>query len=73
VTTAVSGARDMVREGENGFVVSREPGRFAAAMEEALRLDAGAGSVGVAGRYGRAGLRGELVAVWPGISGRARG
>lgn len=39
VSTDVSGAREMIREGENGFIVaSRDPGEFAAAIEAALGL-----------------------------------
>jgi glycosyltransferase involved in cell wall biosynthesis len=39
VATDVSGARELVRPGENGFVVeAREPGAFAQAMAAALRL-----------------------------------
>ncbi len=39
VSTDVSGARALVRDGENGFVLAdRDPARFAAALERALAL-----------------------------------
>jgi len=54
VSTDVSGARDMIREGENGFVViGRDPARYAEAVRRALRLpEPRAVSLELAARYG---------------------
>lgn len=39
VSTNVSGAKDMITEGENGFIVKqRDPGLFSEKMEEAIQL-----------------------------------
>jgi hypothetical protein len=65
VATDVSGARDMIVEGRNGFLVrQRDPERFAQAMEDALHLDAAPVSTATAGRYGLGGLAHELGQVW---------
>lgn len=59
VSTDVSGARDMIRDGENGFVVpDRDPARYAEAVRRALRLsNPGAVSLELAARYGANAVR----------------
>lgn len=66
VSTDVSGARDMVLEGRNGFIVRRrDPGLFAQAMGDALKLqDAATVSTATAGRYAIGGLARELGRIW---------
>ena len=66
VSTDVSGSRDMIAQGQNGFVVDqRSPAMFAQAMDDALNLVAAAQvSVVTAGRYGLASLGRELGRVW---------
>ncbi len=69
VTTEVSGARALVQDGRNGFVVpGREPEALAAGIRRALRLDAATvarESLSVARRYAQAGLPGRLGEAWP--------
>jgi len=66
VSTAVSGSRDMIAQGQNGFIVGqRSPAVFAQAMGDALKLEAAAQvSVVTAGRYGLGSLGHELGRVW---------
>jgi glycosyltransferase involved in cell wall biosynthesis len=72
VTTAVSGARALVRPGRNGFVVDgRDPAELARALGRALSLDPAAAareSLDVARRYALAELPGRLGAAWPGFA-----
>ena len=72
VTTAVSGARALVRPGRNGFVVEgRDPDELARALGRALSLDPSAAareSLEVARRYALAELPGRLGAAWPGLA-----
>ena len=72
VTTEVSGARALVEDGANGFVVpGRDPGRLAHAMEAALALDpaAAAGrSLAIARRYALGERPGRIAAAWPGLA-----
>jgi N-acetylglucosaminyldiphosphoundecaprenol N-acetyl-beta-D-mannosaminyltransferase len=67
VTTAVSGAREMVREGVNGFVLAeRDPEAFAWAMGAARALpEAERASVSAAGRYGLRRMASAFRALWP--------
>jgi glycosyltransferase involved in cell wall biosynthesis len=69
VSTRVSGSRDMIAEGLNGFVVEgRDPETYAAAVRKALSLrDAEHVSRKIAARYSLAGLAGELRAKWPAL------
>ena len=66
VSTPVSGAVDMVRNGRNGFLVpERDPQLFAAKMDEALRLTgAAAASLEIAERYRIDTLRTDLTTLW---------
>jgi glycosyltransferase involved in cell wall biosynthesis len=66
VSTRVSGARDMIAEAGNGFIVEgRDPEAFAAAVRQALSLrDAGQVSRTIAARYSVSGLARELRAKW---------
>jgi glycosyltransferase involved in cell wall biosynthesis len=72
VTTEVSGARTLVRDGRNGFVVpGRDPDRLARALDDALALDpaAVAGvSLGVARGYALGELPRRIGAAWPVLS-----
>ncbi len=72
VSTAVSGARALVRPGRNGFVVDgRDPAELALALGRALSLDpviAARESLDVARRYALAELPGRLGAAWPGFA-----
>jgi glycosyltransferase involved in cell wall biosynthesis len=65
VSTDVSGARDMIREGENGFVVrTRDPEAHAEAIRRALLLrDAQRVSVEIASRYGLDSI-GQIGKLW---------
>jgi glycosyltransferase involved in cell wall biosynthesis len=67
VSTRVSGVRDIIRLGENGFIVeSRDHLEFASAMEKALCLtDAGRVSLGIASRFELKGMGETLAQVWP--------
>ena len=66
VSTRVSGSREMIAEGLNGFVVEgRDPETYAAAVRKALSLrDAEHVSRKIAARYSLAGLAHELRAKW---------
>ena len=66
VTTDVSGARVLVRQGENGFVVpGRDPEAFARAMVAALHLPrAGEVSLEIAADYRLDRLAARLGARW---------
>lgn len=66
VATEVSGARELIRQGENGFVVpGRDPEAFARAMAAALRLPgAREVSLGLAAGYRLDRLAGRLGACW---------
>lgn len=66
VSTDVSGARELVRQGRNGFVVpGRAPEAFAAAMAEALALpDARRVSLEIAAGYRLDRLAARLGACW---------
>lgn len=69
VSTDVSGTRAMVRHGVNGFIVGRDPDRFAAAAAAALQLsDAGAASLAVAREFSVETLARDLSAIWPPIA-----
>jgi glycosyltransferase involved in cell wall biosynthesis len=67
VTTDVSGARALVREGENGFVLgSREPEAHAAALARALDLPRAAEvATSIARRYDLASLARDVAVAWP--------
>ena len=75
VTTEVSGARAMVVEGTNGFVLGkRDPGLFAAAMESALNLPAARpASLEIAERHALKYMGRDLLAVWPALRARIEG
>ncbi len=66
VSTVVSGARDMIVEGENGYVVEkRDPKCFAEAMVRALALkDADKISLSIANRYKLKNLARDLGKLW---------
>jgi glycosyltransferase involved in cell wall biosynthesis len=72
VTTEVSGARTLVQEGRNGFVVpGRDPERLARALADALALDPRAvarESLRVARGYALGELPGRIRAAWPVLS-----
>lgn len=72
VTTEVSGARTLVQDGRNGFVVpGRDPERLARALADALALDPGAvarESLRVARGYALGELPGRIRAAWPVLS-----
>lgn len=67
VSTLVSGVRDMIQDGSNGYiVVDRSPHSVANAMINALKLqNATEISLKEAKRYSMAGLKNELPAIWP--------
>ena len=69
VTTLVSGVREMVAEGKNGFIVrDRDPGAFAAAMLSARDLvEAESISLQIASRYAAKNWDRDLMAVWPAL------
>lgn len=66
VSTAVSGSRDMISDGRNGFVVEgRDPLRYASAIRRALDLSGAARvSRDIASRYAVDGLAADLRARW---------
>jgi glycosyltransferase involved in cell wall biosynthesis len=70
VSTDVSGARELISEGENGYVLAaREPRLFAAAMVDALSLPNVEGiSLRIAQRYALSSLATDLRTVWPAIA-----
>lgn len=67
VSTAVSGAAELVREGVNGFIVrERDPELYARAMEEALELPRAApASLEVAERYSLRRMAAAHRELWP--------
>ena len=66
VSTDVSGARAMVREGMNGFVVDRDPGQFCSAVLRAFELkESRATSLEIARRFSVDTLAHDLGAIWP--------
>jgi glycosyltransferase involved in cell wall biosynthesis len=68
VSTSVSGADEMIIEGQNGYVVkSRDPAEFAGRMLAAARLpEAGRVSRGLAEtRYSERKLWQQIAAEWP--------
>ena len=69
VSTDVSGVREMIIPGENGFVMeSRTPQQFAKSMQDALYLpNAAAVSTSIARRFGIAEIGRRLTAAWPQI------
>ncbi len=66
VSTDVSGVRQMVAEGKNGYILrSRDAREFANAVESALDLrNAEAVSIEIADRYGLAAMGRRLSALW---------
>jgi glycosyltransferase involved in cell wall biosynthesis len=70
VSTDVSGASEMIKEGENGFVVhDRNPELFSEAMFKALRLKYSKKiSVSLANKYSTSNLARDLGALWPPLS-----
>jgi len=69
VTTAVSGARQMIRDGVNGIVLqSRDPAAFAGAMEAALHLSGvEEACAAAAGRYSLQRMADAFQAAWPAL------
>ncbi len=72
VSTSVSGSRDMIAEGRNGFVVDgRDPLAYAAAVRRALELpEAARESREIAGRYAVQGLADDLRSRWSALCER---
>ena len=69
VTTRFSSADTIVREGYNGFVVDRDPLKFAATMERALNLpELAKYADSVIDRYALNKLADDLFKVWPLVS-----
>jgi len=66
VSTEVSGARDLIVEGQNGLVVSgRDPRRFAAAMGQTLAMETpNPVSLRIAERYSLANLKRDMSRLW---------
>lgn len=66
VSTDVSGAREMVRQGENGFVVeSRDPRTYAEAVRKAMSLESATDtSLRLSSRYSVRTLAVDLDAIW---------
>jgi len=66
VSTDVSGARDLIVDGQNGFVVpGRDPRLFAAAMAQALKIKTPNDiSLSIAQKYSLANLRRDLSRLW---------
>ena len=73
VSTRVSGTRDMISIGANGYVVDgRDPDAYAAAVCRAMTLrDVEQISRGIAARYSMEGLARDLRAKWPVLQERA--
>lgn len=66
VTTNVSGAREMVKDGDNGFVVpSRDPQVFGDAMVNALGINGTACSLRIAQSFGLTQFKADVMAAWP--------
>lgn len=74
VSTDVSGARQMIDDGVNGYVVSgRDPGIYADAIAAALALpDVSAHSVRRAAAYDVRGLKQSLDTLWPTMTHRVQ-
>jgi len=70
VSTAVSGAADMVQEGCNGFVLpERDPVRFADAVLRSLTLPAAAScSLDIARRYSLETLGAQFAQMWDALA-----
>jgi len=70
VSTDVSGARDMIVEGRNGFVVlNRDPGQFASAMAQTLVWDRpNPVSLSIAEKYSLVNLKDDLCRLWSPLS-----
>jgi len=70
VSTDVSGARDMILQGQNGFVISnRDPEQFASAVAQALVLDKpNPVSLCIAKKYSLVNLRNDLCRLWQPLS-----
>ncbi len=66
VSTDVSGARDMIVEGQNGFVVlNRDPGQFASAMAQTMAWERpNPVSVSIAEKYSLDTLSSDLSRLW---------
>ena len=69
VSTAVSGARDMVRSGRNGYIVEgRSPEEYGSAIDRALKLSADSSSATfsteLSARYSLATLGSEWRSLW---------
>jgi len=70
VSTDVSGARDMIVQGQNGFVISnRDPKQFASAAAQALLLEKpNPVSLRIAEKYSLVNLRDDLCRLWQPLS-----
>jgi len=70
VSTDVSGARDMIVEGQNGFIISnRDAEQFASAVEQALVLEKpNPMSLRIAEKYSLVNLRDDLCRLWQPLS-----
>jgi glycosyltransferase involved in cell wall biosynthesis len=70
VSTAISGAHDMVHEGKNGYIVeNREPVQFAQAISQALELfNPDKISVNIANKYSLKTLKKDLGTKWKPLS-----
>lgn len=70
VSTNVSGASEMILEGENGFIVyDRDPKLFSEAMTKALLLqNPNSRSISIANKYSISNLARDLGALWPPLS-----
>jgi len=71
VSTAVSGAADLIQDGRNGFVIAaRDPRAFARAMHSARALPAAeAVSVDIARRYSVESIGALMRDLWPALRG----
>lgn len=69
VSTAVSGAHDLIRQGRNGYIVAnRDPRDFSAAIESAVHLpDAESTSLNIARSYSLDAFASRLVSGWPSL------
>lgn len=73
VTTDVSGARDMIIDGDNGFVVEKRDSRkFADAISRALNLHAETVSIGIAQKYSLDTLERDFSKIWQPLSMHGR-
>lgn len=66
VATDVSGAKDLIVDGQNGFVVpGRDPGLFAAAMARTVKMKTPNDvSLSIAAKYSLANLKNDLSRLW---------